>query len=282
MTPNACLVCGGAYGRSSLPGLLRCTSCAFVTADVSLSQEELEGLYTSRYFAGDEYMDYVSERRIIEKHFRIRLGKLLQYVEKPASKKLFEIGCAYGFFLSVARQHFASVEGIDISRDAVEYAAGTLGLKVSAGDFGDYQVADTPDVVCLWDTIEHIQSPHVYLDKLSRHMQPGGMIALTTGDIGSFVARWRGQRWRQIHPPTHLHYFSRATLTSLLERHGFRILYCGSDGMYRSLDTMAYMILVLRRERPALYHALKRTGILNWDLYVNLYDILFVVAEKHA
>ena len=55
---------------------------------------------------------------------------------------------------------------------------------------------------------------------------------MTTGDIGSLMARWRGARWRQIHPPTHLHYFSKLTLAQLLERHGFTVAYAGYDGMY--------------------------------------------------
>ena len=47
-------------------------------------------------------------------------------------------------------------------------------------------------------------------------------LALTTGDIGSVNARLRGHKWRMIHPPTHLHYFSAETMKALLDRHGFR------------------------------------------------------------
>jgi SAM-dependent methyltransferase len=219
---------------------------------------------------------------MIEKHFRIRIKTLLRHVPEATTKSLFEIGCAYGFFLSVAREHFKSVAGIDISRDAATYAAGTLKLPVTAGDFSEYEFGAKPDVICLWDTIEHLQRPDLYLEKSARHLPPGGIIALTTGDIGSLVARWRGHRWRQIHPPTHLHYFSKATLTRLLEKYGFRIRYCGYDGMFRNVDSMAYMILVLRNNQPSLYAALKRSGLLSWDLYLNLYDIMFVIAEKQG
>src|SRR5205823_6020812 len=155
------------------------------------------------------YKDYVAERPLIEKHFRIRLKQLLRFVPNAAGKRLFEIGCAYGFFLSVAREHFAAVEGIDISEDAAGYAATTLKLPVHIGDFADHEFRNSPDVLCLWDTIEHVKDPDLYLEKCSRHMRPGGVIAITTGDIGSPIARFRGRRWRQIHPPTHLHYFSR-------------------------------------------------------------------------
>lgn len=282
MKAAPCLVCSGSYQPSDLPGLLRCSACDFQTADITLSADELASLYSARYFAGEEYKDYVAERSLLEKHFRIRLKKLLEYIPDPGCKRMLEIGSAYGFFLAVAQEHFAAAEGIDISRDAVAYAANTLGLPVQVGDFLDYRFPANVDVVCLWDTIEHLQSPHLYLEKAARHMNPGGIIALTTGDIGSLVARWRGARWRQIHPPTHLHYFSKATLTRLLTNCGLRIRYCGYDGMYRSVDTIAYIILTIKHSQPALYTRLKRLGLLDWTLYLNLYDILFIIAEKPA
>lgn len=280
MNPKTCLVCGGAYAKSKLAGLLSCKTCNFVTADVTVSREDLEGIYSAKYFAGEEYKDYVSERRLIEKNFRIRLQTLLNYVPNAPGKRLFEIGSAYGFFLSVAQDHFASVEGIDLSCDAATFAVEKLRLCVHAGDFLEYRIQNKIDVACLWDTIEHLETPHLYLEKLTAYMDRGGIIAITTGDIRSLVARLRGTKWRQIHPPTHLHYFSRDTLTLLLRKYGFAVRHCGHEGMQRSLDTIAYIILNIKHQRPELYARLKKVGFLRWDIYLNLYDILFVVAEK--
>jgi hypothetical protein len=53
-----------------------------------------------------------------------------------------------------------------------------------------------------------------------------------------------------------------------------------TEGMYRSVNTMAYIILCLKSNRHNLYAQLKKTGVLNCDLYLNLGDILFVVAQK--
>lgn len=251
-----------------------------MTANVTLSGDDLAKLYTANYFSGEEYKDYLAERELIEKHFRIRLKRLLQHVRDPASKRLLEIGSAYGFFLAVAQDRFASVAGIDISQDAVHYASKTLSLPVEAGDFLEYRSPEKVDVICLWDTIEHLQYPHLYLEKASVSLKPGGVIAITTGDIGSLVARLRGSKWRQIHPPTHLHYFSRKTLSRLLRRHGFEIKFIGSEGMYRSVDTMAYIVLCLKHNFPGLYSCLRKAHFLSWDLYLNLGDTIFVVAEK--
>ena len=280
MTLAACLVCGGAYGPSAIPGLVRCRQCGFVSADLQLGPDELAALYSHRYFAGEEYRDYVAERALIERQFRARLARLQRFVASPGSKRLFEIGAAYGFFLSVAREVFARAEGIDIAADAAAMARESFGLPVATGDFLEHRIDGAVDVVCLWDTIEHLARPDLYVEKAAAVLEPGGMLALTTGDIESLVARMRGAKWRQIHPPTHLHYFSRATLTRLLERFGFRIKYVGHEGMTRSVDTMAFILLTIKRRQHGLYRALKRAHLLDWHLHLNLRDILFLVAER--
>ena len=50
--------------------------------------------------------------------------------------------------------------------------------------------------------------------------------------------------------------------------------------MYRSVDTMAYILLNIKRSRPGIYRALKRSRVLNWNLYLNLYDIVYMIATK--
>jgi SAM-dependent methyltransferase len=277
---SACIICGGIYGNSAFRGLVKCTVCGFVSANLFLTQAELQQLYGERYFQGEEYRDYIADREVIEKHFRLRLAKLMRYVPDAESKNLLEIGCAYGFFLLVARHSFARVEGLDISPAAISYARDRLHMPVCELDFLDYEPTTPIHAVCLWDTVEHLADPSAYIAKAARILSPGGVIAITTGDIESVVARTRGSRWRQIHPPTHLHYFSKRTLTDLLERNGFRVVYTGWDGQYRSLDTIAYVILMIKHRHPRLYGTLKKSGLLSFAVYLNLYDIMYVIAEK--
>jgi SAM-dependent methyltransferase len=273
-------VCGGKLRPSRIPGLLTCEECQFTTANLTLSEEQLRQLYTAGYFAGNEYRDYVADRPVIEKQFRLRLRRLLPFVADAGAKRLFEIGCAHGFFLEVARNAFGSVEGIDISDDATAYARRHLGLAAQSADFLTHQLGFQPDLICLWDTIEHLSRPDLYLQKMADSLLPGGLLSLTTGDLDSWLARARGSKWRQIHPPTHLHYFSRKTLSRLLHRYGFQIRFLGAEGMYRSVDTMAYIVLCLKYRLPGLYSCLKKTHLLNWYLYLNLGDIIFVIAQK--
>jgi SAM-dependent methyltransferase len=279
MRDRHCLICDQRLEASQYPGLLRCTNCGFITADANLSPDELTALYSEKYFSGEEYSDYVADRVTIQRNFNKRLRVLLRYVADAPSKRLFEIGSAYGFFLDVARRDFKEVAGIDISAAAAAFARSELQLSVDQGDFLQYS-PERIDVACMWDTIEHLQSPHLYIEKLAAHMPAGSKIAITTGDIGSWMARFRGPRWRQIHPPTHLHYFSRATLGRLLNRYGFDVRYCGYDGAYRSMDMIAAVLLKVRRKRERIYNVLKKTGLLSFDVNLNLFDIVYIIAEK--
>ena len=97
----------------------------------------------------------------------------MPYVPNASSKRLFEIGSAHGFFLEVARPLFRSVAGIDISADASSYARNVLDLPVATGDFLDAILPEAVDVVCLWDTIEHLQHPDRYLEKAVSGLNPG-------------------------------------------------------------------------------------------------------------
>jgi 2-polyprenyl-3-methyl-5-hydroxy-6-metoxy-1,4-benzoquinol methylase len=278
----ACLVCGGTFARHDIPGLLGCRTCGFVSADIALTDEELAALYSARYFQGEEYRDYFAERDLIERQCRRRLSMLLKFVPAAASKQLFEIGSAYGFFLSVASKAFRGVRGIDISADAAEAARTRVGVDVATGDFLSAPISGPIDVVCLWDTIEHLAFPGRYLERAAAMMPPGGTIAISTGDIDSVVARLRGAKWRQIHPPTHLHYFSRRTLTRLLNAHGFDVAHVEHEGVYRSVDTMAFITLTIKHRQERLYRWLKSTRLLNWTLYLNLYDTVLIIATKRA
>ena len=62
-----------------------------------------------------------------------------------------------------------------------------------------------------------------YLSKAYSETKAGGYIVITTGDISSLLAKIQRNNWRMIHPPTHLHYFSKRTLTKLLERIGYYV-----------------------------------------------------------
>lgn len=212
---------------------------------------------------------------------RRHLVQMARYA--PPGGELLEIGCAYGFFLDEARHSYAKVSGIDIAGAAIQHAKRTLGLDVEARDFLELPPGRRADVICLWDTVEHLPRPEAVLEKARDVLAPGGWLFLTTGDIGSLNARLRGSRWRHIHPPSHLHYFSRATMRRLLERLGYEVGGFETASYYHTVYNVLASVGLRGGLRGALTsRAIRLLGprLCQLGLWVNLGDTMFVAARS--
>ena len=276
-----CLICRGTDTEPLYKGLLRCRNCQYIFAELKLSDEELARLYDHTLFKHGEFFYYESDRKYLTKNFRLRYRTLRRYIDPARHQRLLEIGSAYGFFLDVVRNDFQELLGIDLTDEGVRYTREELGLPAVQDDFLKHDFgARRFDVVCMWDTIEHVRRPDLYVEKIAALTEPGALLAVTTGDIGSIVARFRGEKWRMIIPPVHAHYFSHATLGRLLDEHGFEIVYNRHCGFWRSASNVAYIILALRHKSPESFKRIERLGLLNWGFFLNVYDIMYVIARK--
>ncbi|HUE71457.1 MAG TPA: class I SAM-dependent methyltransferase [Pirellulaceae bacterium] len=283
---TACIACGADAWEPRWEILCRCRSCGFVRAAELPPATTTAEIYTEAYFAGEEYCDYLADREVHRQNFAARWRDMQRLAGKLTS--VFEIGCAYGLFLEYATSQGATATGIDVCREAVEHAAAQLGQRATAGDFltapiaaGQYQA------FCLWDTIEHLPHPEAVIGRVVELLPAGGWLFLTTGDIGSGVARFRGRSWRMIHPPTHLQYFSRDTMRQFLARHGLEVVEIKSIGVYRTLHSVLAGLSVLgkgwsRSVAARLHKSIPVRTQQRLGAWVNLGDIMGVAARKSS
>ncbi len=276
-----CICCNTAESEPHLRGLRRCARCGHVWADMRLSDEDLRQLYSAAYFEGDEYLDYTLEKTAPRRNFRARLRDLGR--SHAPGKSIWEIGAAYGYFLEEARSAGFQVAGCDISEHAAAQARQRASLDVRAVDYLTLPAPAEPfDIVCLWDTVEHLAAPQLYLEKAAAELRTGGTIALSTGDIGSLLARRRGEKWRLIHPPTHLHYFSSASMRRLLDRLGFENIRITHPPFWRSADAVAYRLFGHPPGKPSafVYRIAHAIGITRFAFPVNTFDLMCVTATR--
>ena len=279
--PDSCICCESGDAVPHLEGLLRCTRCSHVWADMRIPEDELRRLYAENYFKGDEYLDYEREEHALRRNFRQVITELRRRL--PEGGRLWEVGTAYGYFLDEARAFF-DVSGCDISEAAVARAVDRFGLRVTCSDYLEKPRDVAFDAVCLWDTIEHLAAPDRYLRKAHEELRPGGVLALSTGDIGAWTARIRGPHWRLIHPPTHLHYFTARSMRTLLQRMGFDAIGIRHRVFWRSADAVAYRVLHHGGSKASqrAYDCLRRTGLLRFAFPMNTFDLMTVFATKQG
>jgi 2-polyprenyl-3-methyl-5-hydroxy-6-metoxy-1,4-benzoquinol methylase len=286
MAQAACIACDGTSFTAYSRELISCQTCGLIRATHIPNDKELTKLYQQEYFFGKEYFDYEADRPALEHNFSKRLKTLKKYL--TPSTKLVEVGCAYGYFLNLVQDSVGSHQGYDVSVEGVAFAQKELGLNATTQDFLQANIAPgSVDLICMWDVIEHLAHPEKFIAKISQALAPGGHLALTTGDIAGLVPRLRGERWRMIHPPTHLYYFAPKTLARLLEQYGLSIEVVRHPSTYRNLGSVINQIKLNRRaqKKPARVfewadQLARSTGLARLSIPLNTLDIMEVVAVK--
>ena len=80
---NICLVCGSGEFIPIFSGTLRkCVHCGFATANMEFSRELLEKTYSVSYFLGEEYLDYLHDKKTIQLNFRKRIKTIKKAINK--------------------------------------------------------------------------------------------------------------------------------------------------------------------------------------------------------
>jgi SAM-dependent methyltransferase len=274
----ACPACGAPTGHDRLYAkngcdIFRCETCGLGRTETSAFDPAT--YYTGDYFSGrhvDGYADYLGAEPVLRHEF----ARVVAFVRKHRNRgRLLELGCAYGFFLQEAEPYF-EVAGIELAEDAAAYGR-RRGLKVLAGVAEEDNLARLGplDVIVLLDVIEHLPDPHATLALCARHLNPGGIIVLTTGDFGSGAARLAGARWRLMTPPQHLWFFTRNSMERLSERLGMRLEHFDHPWKVVPLSLILFQLRRMLGLRPAAPAAASRIG-----LPVNLFDAMRVVLRK--
>ena len=281
MEENNCPICHSKDTKAIFEDtLIKCSSCQHGWANLKLDHEFLQNLYASNYFKGEEYADYLADKEILQLNFKKRLKKIVS--QNPNLQSAIEIGCAYGFFYQNLQEVFPNInyQGFDISADAIDYATANYGPNFSANNFLETASQKKVDAIFMWDVIEHLSDPSAFLKKANTQCNKGAMIYLTTGDFGSLMSRVQGKKWRMIHPPTHLHYFTKKSIYRLLRQHGFEPIFIKYPTIHRSMGLIYYALFILNKKSSKfhswLYGKIPSKAIIPF----NSFDIFFIGAKK--
>jgi SAM-dependent methyltransferase len=208
-----------AYG-TALDDIVECRHCGHRQLAHMPSDERLLALYEDA-----ETDDYVEEEAGQREDARRTLDLIERHV--PVGR-ILDLGCWVGFLLSEAKSRGWDVTGVEPSTWASAYARDELGLPVVQSDLFS---ADLPaasfDAIVLGDVIEHLPDPAAALAHIEDLLAPGGVLYMALPDAGSLLARRMGARWWSV-IPTHVQYFSRASMRVLLGRSGYDVLHIGT------------------------------------------------------
>ncbi|XDD49430.1 class I SAM-dependent methyltransferase [Leptospira sp. WS92.C1] len=211
--------------------VVKCKRCALVQVNPQPSPEEVASYYSAEYFlkrSDRGYDNYFSEgvRNEISRVFGLNLKDLdfSSWEESlPLEKRCLDVGCAAGYFVDYMHHRDWDSYGMDIAEAPVKFAREKLKLKVEQRDFLKWDKSNVEkfDLITLWASIEHLHKPKETLEKIYRHLKPGGRIILSTCRWG-ILAKLQGPSWRYLNVPEHLYYYSLSGLITLCVSIGFQ------------------------------------------------------------
>ncbi len=175
--------------------------------------------YEEEYFEGDKlqaggYGDYTAQaswrgekaaRQVHE--LRARTG--LQ------GGRVLDIGSGYGYFRVALGEAGYEHEGLEVSDHARAVAQRSYGLSTHGGTLEQHWEAweSRYDAVTLFDLIEHLADPDLFLARAAQILRPGGLLGVKTPNIDCPEARVFGPHYHSL-KREHLAFFSADSLTA--------------------------------------------------------------------
>lgn len=172
--------------------------------------------YDKLYFADLEKGEKIEFPR------NLRILKAIETFQKGG--KLLDVGIGTGLFLRIAKEHGWKAIGIDISNYSVDNAQ-KQGFEVYQGELGTKTFEDNSfNVVNMRHSIEHFENPKESLSEAYKILKPGGIICIATPNSYGIHAKVFGKDWPHLSLPYHLHFFSKKSLSKLVESAGFKVM----------------------------------------------------------
>lgn len=231
--------------------IARCRKCGvtFLAETDHSFQEDLYSYYASFYGKSIENLTspltLASYDRVLKK-----LSALTNI------KSILDVGCGKGEFVWAALNYGYSIQGIELSQEAVSLAC-SFDLPVQHQSlFSPELDSSSCNVITMFEVIEHVENPVAMIQRATDLLAPGGILYLTTPNYFSFDRLLLGSKWNVFHPE-HIIYFSTKSFVNLVRQYEPRLQLLSveskniSPQLFYFLRSLLPLSFLTRRDRKS-------------------------------
>jgi 2-polyprenyl-3-methyl-5-hydroxy-6-metoxy-1,4-benzoquinol methylase len=219
-----CVICSAGTERDILPGTYCCAFCGF---------------YSSTFVGKINISSRIDEEARSRALRPTRVASFRRLVNDcvpllPRGGTILDVGCAHGWFMSVAKEQGFRCTGIEPD-DEMASRARREGHSVTVGFFPDAIAGDeTFDAIAFNDVFEHLSDLNGVLNAVRAHLRSNGLVIISLPVSNGLIFRLSriaamigfasplARLWQQGLPSPHLSYFNATNLRVLLEHQGFK------------------------------------------------------------
>lgn len=197
--------------------LYHCSQCDFYF--VSNPNQNFDKIYDKKYYCGDgadPLIDYTYEMENSDKTIRFfEYEGILEIIQKIMSDnekiEWLDLGCGAGGLIQYVKKYsHYSITGYDTGYGA------TLTKECGIETLSDNEFLNANnrfDIITAIETLEHVENPKDFLERVHRCLKPGGVFFFTTGNSEPFSKKIC--EWNYFIPDIHISLFSEKSIKTL-------------------------------------------------------------------
>ncbi len=200
-------------------------------------------------------------------------GRISTLLSSRPPSKILDLGCSGGLLAERLRQMGHHVTGVDVNEIEGVAERTNAFFKADLNDGIPPEVGTGFDLVLAADVLEHLRKPAVLIRQIREVLSPDGSAIVCVPNIAHWYPRFRSTMGmfdydqRGILDSTHLRFFTRRSITKLVERNGFTI---------RRLEPVGLPLDALGLE-GARGHWLRLLDHLSLSLWPTMFGYQFII-----
>ena len=234
--------------------MVRCLDCGLLYSTPILPVSKINRLYHQSFFSYQEHVENLKKT----------YGKYLKQLGKYNTNKtrLLDIGCGNGFFLEEAlRQGYKQVWGVEPGKKSVSETDPLIKKNIIIEVFkpGLFK-SNFFDVVCCFQTFDHIPDPNSFLMECRRILKNKGYLFLLNHNEAFWVAKILGEK-SPIIDIEHTYLYSKKTLAQILIKHNYKIIEIKDALNTHSLSYWIHLLPLSRSLKLTFIKILKKLSL---------------------
>ena len=156
-------------------------------------------------------------------------GRISTLLRPRPPSKILDLGCSGGLLSERVREMGHHVTGVDVLEIARVTERTDAFHKADLNEGIPPEVGSGFDIVLAADVIEHLMNPGAFMDQVHNVLAPEGVALFCVPNIAHWYPRLRSTLGmfdydqRGILDSTHIRFFTRRSISKLIERHGFTV-----------------------------------------------------------
>lgn len=206
-------------------GIFECSGCGFHVTLPRPSTIEIGDYYKSDKYVSHSNQSFGLMSIIYREVRKLALkGKYRILMPYLKGKRVLDIGCGTGAFLSFMQKKGFDIAGVEPDADARRNALSFYNIHAEDESFLSACRPQQFDLITMWHVLEHVMDLPERIQTIHRILKNDGLLCVAVPNPNSYDAKYYKEYWAAWDVPRHLWHFSPENISAIFSKYGFELI----------------------------------------------------------